>query len=216
MTDALGQNSSDLQVGSRLDAGELVGQRVHGGAVLQQLVQHKVQQGGLAATLACKATLACHQQLVDNCHNVQCDGERWAGLGSGERIGGDQRGGGKGVEGDRGKGNWRRGLNRMGAGLQGDEGKRHKDASRPSTIVWTLAHEARVWTEEAQVVYPVDVGYKLAGEDEAVNALLEARDVHDLQEVALHSAQLLGVTQALVLGVQADVLALGVIRHSPG
>lgn len=48
MTDALGQNSSDLQVGSRLDAGELVGQRVHGGAVLQQLVQHKVQQGGLA------------------------------------------------------------------------------------------------------------------------------------------------------------------------
>lgn len=52
-------------------------------------------------------------------------------------------------------------------------------------------------------MYPVDVGCKLAGEDEAVNALLEARDVHDLQEVALHSAQLLGVTQALVLGVLA-------------
>ena len=50
-------------------------------------------------------------------------------------------------------------------------------------------------------MYPVDVGCKLAGEDEAVNALLEARDVHDLQEVALHSAQLLGVTHPLVLGV---------------
>ncbi len=42
------QSRSDLQVGSRLDAGELVGQGVHGRAVLQQLVQHKVQQGGLA------------------------------------------------------------------------------------------------------------------------------------------------------------------------
>ncbi len=50
-------------------------------------------------------------------------------------------------------------------------------------------------------MYPVDVGCKLAGEDEAVNALLEAGDVHDLQEVALHSAQLLGVTHPLVLGV---------------
>jgi len=54
---------------------------------------------------------------------------------------------------------------------------------------------------EAQVAYPVDVGSKLAGENEAVNALLEAGDVHDLQEVALHSAQLLGVTHPLVLGV---------------
>ncbi len=54
---------------------------------------------------------------------------------------------------------------------------------------------------EAQVVYPVDVGCKLAGEDEAVDALLEAGDVHNLQEVALHSAQLLGVTHPLVLGV---------------
>ena len=50
-------------------------------------------------------------------------------------------------------------------------------------------------------MYPVDVGCKLAGEDEAVNALLEARDVLDLQEVALHCAQLLGITHPLVLGV---------------
>ena len=42
------KSSSDLQIGSGLDAGELVGQGVHGRAVLQQLVQHKVQQGGLA------------------------------------------------------------------------------------------------------------------------------------------------------------------------
>ena len=49
--------------------------------------------------------------------------------------------------------------------------------------------------------YPVDVGSKLAGEDEAVDALLKARDVHDLQEVALHSAQLLGVAHPHVLGV---------------
>lgn len=48
MTDALGQSRSDLQVGSRLDAGELVGQGVHGRAVLQQLVQHKVQKGRVA------------------------------------------------------------------------------------------------------------------------------------------------------------------------
>ena len=39
---------ADLQVGSRLDASQLVGKGEHGGAVLQQLVQHKVQQGGLA------------------------------------------------------------------------------------------------------------------------------------------------------------------------
>ena len=37
-----------LQVCSRLDRGKVVGEGVHGGAVLQQLVQHKVQQGGLA------------------------------------------------------------------------------------------------------------------------------------------------------------------------
>ena len=49
--------------------------------------------------------------------------------------------------------------------------------------------------------YPVDVGGKLASEDEAVNALLQARDVHDLHKIAFHCAQLLGVTQPLVLGV---------------
>lgn len=49
--------------------------------------------------------------------------------------------------------------------------------------------------------YPVDVWGKLAGEDEAVNALLEARDVHDLHKVSLHSPQLFRVTLPLVLWV---------------
>ena len=44
------QQQADLQVGSRLDSGELVRQGVHGWAVLQQLVQHKVQQGSLAVS----------------------------------------------------------------------------------------------------------------------------------------------------------------------
>ena len=48
-------------------------------------------------------------------------------------------------------------------------------------------------------MYPVDVGSKLAGEDEAVNALLQTGDVHDLHKVSLHCAQLLGVTHTLVL-----------------
>ena len=39
---------ADLQVCCSLDIGELVGQAAHARAVLQQLVQHKVQQGGLA------------------------------------------------------------------------------------------------------------------------------------------------------------------------
>ena len=36
--------------------------------------------------------------------------------------------------------------------------------------------------------YSVDVWGKLAGEDEAVNALLQAWDVHDLHKVAFNSA----------------------------
>ena len=49
--------------------------------------------------------------------------------------------------------------------------------------------------------YSVDVWSKLAGEDEAVNALLQTRDVHDLHKVALHSAKLLRITHSLVFGV---------------
>ena len=49
--------------------------------------------------------------------------------------------------------------------------------------------------------YSVDVWSKLAGEDEAVDALLQAGDVHDLHKVALHSAELLRITQSLVFGV---------------
>lgn len=41
---------TDLEVGSGLDAGQLVGQGEHGRAVLQELVQHKVQQGGLTVS----------------------------------------------------------------------------------------------------------------------------------------------------------------------
>ena len=47
--------------------------------------------------------------------------------------------------------------------------------------------------------YSVDVGGKLAGEDEAVNALLQAWDVHDLHEIAFDCAQLLRVADTLVL-----------------
>ena len=49
--------------------------------------------------------------------------------------------------------------------------------------------------------YSVNVGGKLAGEDEAVNALLQTRDVHDLHKVALHSAKLLRIAHSLVFGV---------------
>ena len=46
-------------------------------------------------------------------------------------------------------------------------------------------------------------GGKLAGKDEAVDALLQSGDVHDLCEVTLHGAQLLAITCALVLGMLA-------------
>ena len=49
--------------------------------------------------------------------------------------------------------------------------------------------------------YPVDVGSKLPSEDEAVNALLQAGNVHNFHKVALNCAQLLRVTHALVLGM---------------
>ena len=49
--------------------------------------------------------------------------------------------------------------------------------------------------------YSVDVWGKLAGEDEAVDALLKARDVHDLHKVAFHRAKLLRIAQSLVFGV---------------
>lgn len=52
-----------------------------------------------------------------------------------------------------------------------------------------------------QEAYSVDVGGKLAGEDEAVNALLQAWDFHYLHEIAFDSAQLLRVAYALVLRV---------------
>lgn len=53
------------------------------------------------------------------------------------------------------------------------------------------------------IFYPVDCGSKLTGEYEAVNALLQARDVHDLYKVALHCAQLLRVSYTHVLWVLA-------------
>lgn len=62
-------------------------------------------------------------------------------------------------------------------------------------------HHGAVKYGSMTMTYPVDVGSKLAGEYEAVDALLQARDVHDFQEVALHSAQLLGIAQPHVLGV---------------
>ena len=49
--------------------------------------------------------------------------------------------------------------------------------------------------------HSVNVWGKLAGEDEAVNALLQTRDVHDLHKVAFHGAELLRVTHSLVFGV---------------
>ena len=60
----------------------------------------------------------------------------------------------------------------------------------------------------------------MTGEDEAVNALLQARDVHDLHKVALHRAQLLRVTHTHVLWVLAlhhdpkySVQGLAVLLH---
>ena len=62
-------------------------------------------------------------------------------------------------------------------------------------------------------------GSKLASEDEAVNALLQARNVHDLCKVALHCAQLLGITQALVLWMlslqQGPTMRPSLALHSP-
>jgi len=49
--------------------------------------------------------------------------------------------------------------------------------------------------------YPLGCGAVGAGEDEAVDALLQARDVHDLDEVPLHGAQQRRVALALVLRV---------------
>ena len=46
-------------------------------------------------------------------------------------------------------------------------------------------------------------GGKLAGKDEAVDALLQSGNVHDLCEVTFHGAQLPGITCALVLGMLA-------------
>ncbi len=77
----------------------------------------------------------------------------------------------------------------------------HKAASRENLVGSQAAACKTLLAVEHCMAYPVDVGGKLASEDEAVNALLQARDVHDLQEVALHSAQLLRVTQAFVLRV---------------
>ena len=59
---------ADLQVGSRLNAGQRVGKGEHGGAVLEQLVQHKVQQGGLAV---CALHICQLQQGVqlETCHS---------------------------------------------------------------------------------------------------------------------------------------------------
>ena len=51
--------------------------------------------------------------------------------------------------------------------------------------------------------YSVDVGGKLAGEDEAVDALLQAWNVHDLHKVAFNSAKLLRVIHSLVLRMLA-------------
>lgn len=52
-------------------------------------------------------------------------------------------------------------------------------------------------------LYPMDGRSKLPSEDEAVNALLQAGDVHDLHKVPLHSPKLLGIAHTLVLGVLA-------------
>lgn len=51
--------------------------------------------------------------------------------------------------------------------------------------------------------YPGHVAGESAGEDEALDALLQAGNVLDLQEVALNSAQELGVLHALVLRMLA-------------
>lgn len=58
---------TDLQVCSGLDIGELVGQGEHGRAVLQELLQHKVQQRGLAV----RALHICQLQQciqLEACH----------------------------------------------------------------------------------------------------------------------------------------------------
>ena len=60
------------------------------------------------------------------------------------------------------------------------------------------AHVVRSAEDEDQA-YSVDVGGKLAGEDEAINALLQAGNVHDLHKVSLYCAQLLGIAHPLVL-----------------
>lgn len=68
-----------------------------------------------------------------------------------------------------------------------------------------------------QKAYPVDVGSKLAGEDEAVNALLQTWDVHDLHKIAFDSAQLLRIAYTLVLWMltlqHTDVLGRWHIDH---
>lgn len=51
--------------------------------------------------------------------------------------------------------------------------------------------------------HAVEGGGEGAGEDEGLDALLQARDVHDLQKVALHRAQQARVQHALVLGMLA-------------
>lgn len=51
--------------------------------------------------------------------------------------------------------------------------------------------------------YPGPVAGECACEDKALDALLEAGDVLDLQKVALHSAQELGVAHPLMLGMLA-------------
>lgn len=52
-------------------------------------------------------------------------------------------------------------------------------------------------------MYPGDGGGEGAGKDEGLNALLQPRDVHNLQEIALHCAQQTGVRDPLVLGMRS-------------
>ncbi len=57
----------------------------------------------------------------------------------------------------------------------------------------------QTWPPLVEESYSVDVGGELAGEDEAVNALLQTWDVHDFHKVALDSPQLLRVAHTLML-----------------